>query len=372
MAPHPVTSTAPAPSAVPTATTGATCPAGTRAIPGGPFWVGAKGGTGASEESPRFRTDVAAFCLDETEVTVAAYAACVAAGRCTPAHDDRRFCNSKRPDHDTHPINCVEHDQAAVYCRSRGLRLPTEVEWELAARGGEEYRAFSWGNAPPRAQTCWQHPGGTCAVKSFAPGAFGLHDMSGNLWEWTDSGFGPYPWPPVDASVKVYRGGSWSRRFAKWLSPTLRNRWPTTEWGSHLGFRCAVTAPGARCPFAADADGRCLHGVLDCECPAGDRWNGARCAKSGAPQCTAGRSLVAGHGCVLDQAVSGTAPTADSTPVTRARSPEFDADCAAHQPGRGHAYRFAGGSHAARNSAGSRDGCKNRDVGVGWNSECCP
>jgi hypothetical protein len=58
--------------------------------------------------------------------------------------------------------------------------------------------------------------------------------------------------------------------------------------------------------------------------------------------------------------------------VEKARSPEFDADCGQHQPSRPRAFRFAGGSHAARNLVSKGDGCKNRDVGVGWNSACCP
>lgn len=341
-------------------------------VPGGAFRVGTGSPSAAPEESPSFSTRVASFCMDVTEVTVAAYADCVAAGRCTPARDERRFCNARRDDRGDHPINCVDWQQASGYCAFREMRLPSEVEWEYAARGGSEHRQYSWGNEPPDGRTCWKHVGGTCKVRSFAAGAFGLHDVIGNVWEWTSSGFGPYPWPPSDATSRVYRGGSWSRRFEKWMSPRLRNRYREREWGSHLGFRCASTPPGTECPYGAEPAGSCRFGVDSVDCSGRERWNGLRCARPDAPRCPAGRVEKPGLGCVLTVAVSGPAPEGETTPVSRARSPEFDGDCAKYHPERPHAYRYGGGTHAARNAAKSAAGCINRDVGVGWNSTCCP
>ncbi|MEB2313011.1 MAG: SUMF1/EgtB/PvdO family nonheme iron enzyme [Polyangiaceae bacterium] len=351
----------------------ATCPAGMRSIPGGAFRVGSAAGVGASEESPRFETEVASFCLDETEVTVAAYAACVAAKRCTPARDTRRFCNARYPERGEHPVNCVDFSDAAGYCGWRGARLPTEVEWEYAARGGAEYRNFSWGNEAPDGRTCWKHPGGSCKVRSYAPGAFGLYDMTGNVWEWTGDWFGTYPWPPVHGLTRVYRGGSWSRRFDKWMSTKLRNRFRPREWGSHLGMRCALTLPSTECPFGRTGDGsRCELGVVRADCPAGEAWNGVRCASKDAPRCPKAQHEAPGHGCVLDVDVAGALPGVDLSGVSSARAPGFDADCQKYYPGRPHAYSYAGGTHAARNLVSGRAGCKNRDVGVGWNSTCCP
>jgi hypothetical protein len=211
-------------------------------------------------------------------------------------------------------------------------------------------------------------------VKSFAPGAFGLHDVSGNVWEWTDDWYGPYPFPPPDGFAKVYRGGSFSRRFEKWMHPRLRLRGKPSESGAHLGFRCALTPDTGKCPFGTASPGRCRHGVLDRECGEGRTFNGVRCAKPGEPRCAPGSAEKEGHGCVPEHAVEAELEDvqASAALVTRAPSPEFDGDCRANQPARPRAFRFSGGSHAARNVVSRAAGCKNRDVGVGWNSACCP
>lgn len=369
--------------------TGKRCPEGMVFIAGGEFWVGSAGELGASEESPRFKMQVAGFCLDVTEVTVKAYRECVEAGRCKPANDGRRFCNLRWEGRDEHPINCVDWFQARDYCAWRNARLPAEEEWEYAARGGDDYREFSWGNEKPDRQVCWMHPGGSCEVKQFEAGAFGLYDMTGNVWEWTRDSFGTYPWAPDNDLSKVYRGGSWSRRFAKWMRTRLRNRYAPKEWGSHLGMRCALTPPGVSCAYGKSADGGCNRGVEEISCSARKKWNGARCAYADQPKCPAGRAEKPGFGCVSKAAAdegsaarpraavdgNGAKPApsaAKTTPISRTRSPSFDPDCQKHYPGKPHAYRYVGGTHAKRNHAKGQAGCSNRDVGVGWNSCCCP
>jgi formylglycine-generating enzyme required for sulfatase activity len=368
-APPPPISAAPA---LPPRTSEPICPHGSVRIAGGEFLVGTGSATAAPEESPRFATRVADFCMDVTEVTTAAYQACVTSGACSPASIAGRFCNARRSDRDDHPINCVDWNQASTYCAWRKLRLPTEVEWEYAARGGTRYLRYSFGDQPPDGNTCWKHVGGTCKVRSFRPGAFGLHDMTGNVWEWTSSGFGPYPWPPASAATRVYRGGSWSRRFEKWMSPRLRNRFRASEYGSHLGFRCASTPAGAECPYGKATDGGCLFGVERVECEGGEHWNGVRCARPGAPRCAAGRLEKPGLGCVLEFEARGAGAEHAASPVARARSPELDHDCQRFHPERPRAYRLTGATHAGRNASGRAAGCVNRDVGVGWNSACCP
>ncbi|MEZ4226287.1 MAG: SUMF1/EgtB/PvdO family nonheme iron enzyme [Polyangiaceae bacterium] len=328
----------------------------------------------APEDRPRFETEVSDLCVDETEVTVAAYLECEQRGACSAARRERRFCNARHEDRLDHPINCVDWGQARAYCEQRAARLPSEAEWEFVARGGTRDLRYPWGNEPPEGRTCWKHVGGSCKVKSYAADAFGLYDVVGNVWEWVDDAFGPLPFPPEHGSVRGYRGGSWSRRFEKWMSPKLRNRYPAREWGSHLGFRCVLTPPTARCAFGRSADGkRCAFGVHGTSCPRGEAWNGVRCTKPDAPRCPEGREERAGHGCVLSESVAGPLSAhAAASPIARARSPEFDADCQKYKPSTPHAYRFTGGTHAGRNHAGAAAGCSNRDVGVGWNSACCP
>ncbi|MEZ4233724.1 MAG: SUMF1/EgtB/PvdO family nonheme iron enzyme [Polyangiaceae bacterium] len=348
------------------------CPDGMIRVPGGEFWVGSHKGSGSEEEWPRFKTRVQPFCLDKTEVTVDAYEACVKADKCTQASNKHRFCNLRWEGRGKHPINCVDWNQATAYCKAQDARLPTEVEWEFAARGGEEYRAYSWGSEDPDGRTCWKHPGGSCEVGQYAAGAFGLLDMTGNVWEWTSTSFGPYPWPATNNLSKVYRGGSWSRRFNKWMRTPLRNRFPPKSQGSHLGMRCAATPSDVSCPAGKADDGSCLREVLEIDCPPTEKWNGLRCAKQGAPPCPEGRKEKKGFGCVLEHEADGPPPEVESGPVSRSRTAGFDSDCDAHYPGRPHAYRYTGGTHAKRNAVSGGAGCKNRDVGVGWNSCCCP
>ena len=333
-------------------------------------WIGSPRGQGADDEWPRFRTRIAAFCLDRTEVTVGAYRQCVAASAC-PAADARYVTCTASGHDDALPINCVDAKQSAAFCAHEGGRLPTETEWEYAASGGDD-RMYSWGSQSPDGRTCWKNHA-ACDVGSYPPGAFGLLDMTGNVWEWTSTGYGDYPWPPVQSSTQVYRGGSWSRRFDKWMRVRLRNRAPTDFQGAHLGFRCARTLPAAPCPFGRATGGTCLAGALDVDCRPGKTWNGVRCAPPGEAPCPEGTSEIKGYGCVRDVPIEEGPPAPlDLDAVKRVRSPEFDADCRQFQPKRPQAYRFEAGTHEARNAVEHTSGCKNRDVGVGWNSACCP
>lgn len=184
------------------------CPSGAVPLPGGTFKL---------RESKREVT-VRPLCLDVTEVTVGAYKECVRDGRCSPRCLEKagarvcrdvpadadwpsqaealrasHFCNGGREGRDAHPVNCVSAAEAATYCAARGGRLPTEGEWEWAARGGDAARPFPWGNKEPAGlDLCWGKPQTrehTCLPGSIAfdESAHGVRDLAGNLSEWVTS-----------------------------------------------------------------------------------------------------------------------------------------------------------------------------------------
>jgi formylglycine-generating enzyme len=124
------------------------------AIPGGSFVTGEPADdAGWPMTASHGKVTLAPFSLDTTEVTVAAYAACVASERCSRASQGD-LCNAGQPGRESHPINCVDWDQAEAYCKATGKRLPTEEEWEWAARGGERGWKYPWGDDPPGGQLC--------------------------------------------------------------------------------------------------------------------------------------------------------------------------------------------------------------------------
>ena len=158
---------------------------------------------------------VASFWLDVTEVTADATATFGASGK------------------GNHPINCVDWSQATAYCASAGRRLPTEREWQWAARGAARGSAYPWGDDAPGGQLCWNRKDGTCAVGSFPAGDSpqGVKDLAGNVWEWTYSNH--------DASVRVDRGGGWYDSSPGVLRASFSFRGAPLYRSNNLGFRCA-------------------------------------------------------------------------------------------------------------------------------------
>lgn len=203
-------------------------------LPAGSFMMGSN----VSGEKPARRVSVAGFAMDVTEVTAGAYTACVRAGRCSAAGTGRS-CNYGKSDKDNHPINCVDWDQATAYCGSVGKRLPTEEEWEYAARGTDG-RRYPWGDEEPGARACWNQrsAGSTCSVGSYASGVFGLKDMAGNVWEWTASGYSDYGNNRA-SEARVTRGGGWFNAVASSLRSSCRDGHAPSDRGDGLGFRCA-------------------------------------------------------------------------------------------------------------------------------------
>ena len=199
-------------------------------------------------EGPRRRVWTDTFGIDRTEVTHRAYRRCVIAGRCAPSRvaDDARIAAPEMP------VTGVTFAEAEAYCAFAGGRLPTEAEWERAARGDHPRRRFPWGRLyNSRLANHGRSPSGpdetdgfalAAPVGSFPDGASpnGLLDAAGNAWEWTasapredDVGLG------ADARVyRVIRGGSWAHPAAL-LRVTHRVWVPVGEHRADLGMRCA-------------------------------------------------------------------------------------------------------------------------------------
>ena len=220
------------------------CPSGMATIRGGAFTMGTDDEEDKSQ--PRRQVTLPTYCLDLTEVTVGAYARCPSCR--APA--DGPLCNVPGAGKDDHPQNCVSWDDAVAYCAWAGKALPTEAQWEYAARGGSSQRRWPWGDsAPTRNRACWSRwdpqDRGTCPAGAFPEGAFGLKDMAGNVWEWVDAWYGPFapddPIPtPTSGAGRVLRGGGWSSTSAaNLLSSSRAATWPTNR-DDYLGFRCAL------------------------------------------------------------------------------------------------------------------------------------
>jgi formylglycine-generating enzyme required for sulfatase activity len=149
-----------------------------------------------------------------------------------------------------HPVVNVTWSQASAYCQWAKGRLPTEAEWECAARGGEQGHIYPWGDRYEPGQANDSdgfRQAGTKRVGSYAPNTYGLYDMVGNVWEWVSDWFddGYYahaplvnPQGPLSGQARVMRGGSW-RPFPRVLRTSNRGRSQPDRTNYYVGFRCA-------------------------------------------------------------------------------------------------------------------------------------
>ncbi len=184
-------------------------PLGMLAVAGGTFAMGADD-EGEQDERPRHSVTVGAFWLDETEVTVAAYAECVAAGVCrAPDSLAGSRLTSGHPEafkKGDHPVVGVSWFDASGYCAFRGKRLPTEAEWERAARG-DDGRHYVWGNEAPDPARHGVFGGrlSTEPVGSYPAGRgpYGHLDLAGNVWEWMADEYDPYAYRRESAARGV-------------------------------------------------------------------------------------------------------------------------------------------------------------------------
>ncbi len=262
-----------------------TCPAGMAPVPGGRFFMGSDDDLPA--ERPAHKVTLGAYCMDKLEVTTEAYRVCSDRGDCKragvtnkwadiTAKDARTYdplCNADATDgsRGTHPINCVEWSMADRYCKAEGKRLPTEAEWEFAARGSDG-RKYPWGDAAPSVKhlnacgaecASWGRKHGTpleslslesdawattAPVGSFPLGAsqWGIEDLVGNVWEWVADYYAPYgdadqndPSGPATGTTRAMRGGAWNGAYADWVRPSFRFHSPQGTRSHGVGFRCA-------------------------------------------------------------------------------------------------------------------------------------
>jgi len=239
-------------------------------IPQGSFQMGGLDNRAANDEKPVHKVDMKGYWIDKVEVTNAMFVLCVQAGVCSPPQfvsSETRQSYFNNPEYNNFPVVNVTWDAARQYCEWAGRRLPTEAEWEYAARG-TTINTFPWGDQKPdgsRANFNYML-GDTNMVGSYPAGAstFGVMDMAGNVLEWTKDYYGADyyaggpvsnptgPLPRTNYFNRVVRGGSYAdtetdirvSKRASTLGPNFEAELGSDAYlggfSSRIGFRCAA------------------------------------------------------------------------------------------------------------------------------------
>jgi formylglycine-generating enzyme len=239
-------------------------------LPGGTFMMGSD--RGHSDERPVHEVTISPFEMARSETTVAQYRACVRADECE-APGEGGYCNWGHGDRDDHPVNCVDWGQAKAFCEWRGGQLPSESQWEYAARSGGKDIPYPWGPEAPSCERavfddgkttgpagkttdgCGQGRTWPVCKKQDGNSAQRLCDLAGNVWEWVeDCWHKTYAGAPSDGSAwiancgspaRVVRGGSWGLP-SSLLRAAYRGRYSSVFRYFGVGFRCVRARPGTK------------------------------------------------------------------------------------------------------------------------------
>jgi len=232
-------------------------------VPAGEFLMGSIDSDSEAnpDEKPQHTVYLDAFWIDQTEVTNAMYKLCVQAGLCHAPSDTTYYANAK---FGNSPVGYVSWNDAQAYCHWAGRQLPTEAQWEKAARGIDG-RLYPWGNSSitgnlanfcdSNCQFQWKNKAINDGFGVFSPvgnypagvSNYGAPDMAGNVWEWVADWFGENyyasspssnPTGPAAGQLRVLRGGSWYDE-AKYLRAAYRDKLDPVGADGGGGIRCS-------------------------------------------------------------------------------------------------------------------------------------
>lgn len=221
-------------------------------VPEGEFTMGSD--AGGTDEQPVHQVYLDAFWIDQTEVTNFMYAKCAEDGDCDSPVSTRSYTRDSyygNPEFANYPALYVDWNQANAYCKWAGRELPTEAQWEKAARGTDG-RTYPWGEDISCDKANYSScVGDTTKGGTYPDGAsiYGALDMAGNVWEWVSSLYQAYPYDENDgredlsaSGSRVLRGGAWYY-FDYDVRSAARNWDEPTNAYNVIGFRCALSQP---------------------------------------------------------------------------------------------------------------------------------